>query len=58
MNTAVFVLRAKQLGLSLDEMDELDEGFVMDMIIEAANDHEVYQKVATQTDYDRWEYLS
>ena len=54
MNTAIFVLRAKQLGLSLSELDELDEGFVFDMIVEAANDHETYKKVATQADFDRW----
>ncbi len=54
MNTAIFVLRAKQLGLSLEELDELDEGFVIDMIIEAANDNETYQSIATQEDFDRW----
>ncbi len=54
MNTAIFVLRAKQLGLSLNELNELDEGFVLDMIVEAANDQEPYQKIATQDDFDRW----
>ncbi len=52
MNTAVFVLRAIQLGLSLSELDELDEGFVLDMIIESANDQETYQRVASQSDFD------
>ena len=54
MNTAIFVLRAKQLGLSLDELDELEEGFVLDMMIESANDNETYDHVATQADFDRW----
>lgn len=54
MNTAVFILRAKQLGLSLEELDELDEGFVLDMIIEAANDHETYQRIATQAEFDKF----
>ncbi len=54
MNTAIFVLRAKQLGLSLDELDELEEGFVLDMIIESANDNEIYDHIATQADFDRW----
>ena len=52
MNTAIFVLRAIQLGLSLSELDELDEGFVLDMIIESANDQETYQRVASQSDFD------
>lgn len=54
MNTAVFILRAKQLGLSLEELDELDEGFVLDMIIEAANDHETHQRIATQAEFDKF----
>ena len=54
MNTAVFILRAKQLGLSLEELDELDEGFVLDMMIEAANDHETYQRIATQAEFDKF----
>ena len=52
MNTAIFVLRAKQLGLSLEELDELEEGFVLDMIVESANDHEPYRQIATQENFD------
>ncbi len=52
MNTAIFILRAKQLGLSLQELDELEEGFVLDLIIESANDHEVYRQVAGQEQFD------
>ena len=52
MNTAIFVLRAKQLGLSLDELDELEEGFVLDMIVESANDYEAYRQIATQEHFD------
>ena len=52
MNTAIFMLRAVQLGLSLNELDELEEGFVLDMIIESANDNETYQRVASQADFD------
>ena len=50
------MLRAKQLGLTLDELDELEEGFVMDMIIESANDLEnkSYARVAGQADYDKF----
>ena len=46
------MLRAIQLGLSLNELDELEEGFVLDMIIESANDQETYQRVASQCDFD------
>ena len=54
MNTALFVLRAKQLGLTLNELDELDEGFVLDLIIESGNDNETYQRVASQSDFDNF----
>ena len=46
------MLRAIQLGLSLNELDELEEGFVLDMIIESANDQEPYRRVASQSDFD------
>jgi hypothetical protein len=54
VNTAVFLLRAKQMGLTLSELDELDEGTVMDMIIESGNDlcDDEYRQVATQEDFD------
>ena len=53
MNTAVFMVRAKQMGLTLIEMDELEEGFIMDMIIESGNDnYDGYREVATQSDFD------
>jgi hypothetical protein len=47
----VFLLRAKQMGLTLSE---LDEGTVMDMIIESGNDFcdDEYRQVATQEDFD------
>jgi hypothetical protein len=50
----VFLLRAKQMGLTLTELDELDEGTVMDMIIESGNDlcEDEYRQVATQEDFD------
>jgi hypothetical protein len=48
------MLRAKQLGLTLSELDEMEEGAVMDMIIESANDlhDDEYSQVATQNDFD------
>ena len=48
------MLRAKQLGLSIAELDEMEEGAVLDMIIESGNDmHEdEYRQVADQKDFD------
>lgn len=47
------MVRAKQTGLSLAEMDELEEGFILDMIIETGNDNfDGYREVANQTDFD------
>lgn len=52
MNTALYILRAKQIGLSLDEMEQLDEGFITDMIIESNNDGCEYKQLADQKDFD------
>lgn len=53
MNVAVFMVRAKQMGLTLNEMDELEEGFITDMIIESGNDnYDGYKELATQSDFD------
>lgn len=54
MNAAVFLLRAKQIGFTLDELDQMDEGQVMDCIIELGNDQhpDEYAEVATQHDFD------
>ena len=54
MNTAVYLLRAKQIGLSIEELDQMDEGQVMDMIIESGNDacSDEYDEIADQHDFD------
>lgn len=54
MNGAIFTLRALQAGLRLSELDELNEGDVLDIIIEAANDSAEYDYEATQEDMDRF----
>lgn len=54
MNPAVFLLRALQAGLTVRDLDLLDEGMVMDIIIESANDHEHYDDMATQSNFDRF----
>lgn len=52
MTTALYFLRAKQLGFTLDELEDLEEGLVLDMAIESANDKEEYDIIATQADRD------
>lgn len=52
MNSAIYFLRAKQIGLTLAELDDLTVGFVIDMIVEASNDNFDYPKLATQEDFD------
>lgn len=55
MSTALFLLRAAQLGISIAELDLLTVGMVFDMMIEKINDTEgEYARVATQEDIDNW----
>lgn len=51
-NTALFLLRSFQLGLSIDDMQQLTIGMVLDMFAEAGNDSIEYKQVATQADFD------
>ena len=56
MNTATFLLRAKQVGLSLEELNVLDFGTVLDMFIESQNDMHAdeYTPLASQEDFDNF----
>lgn len=54
MTTALFLLRAVQIGLSIQDLDELDFGDVLDMITESSNDGTEYKLLATQEDFDRF----
>lgn len=44
------------MGITIDEMDQLEEGMIFDMITEKANDEEAesYNEIATQEDFDRF----
>lgn len=42
------------MGLSLDDLDGLEWGTVIDMMTEAANDDYEWKPVATQADFDRF----
>lgn len=48
------MLRCKELGLSVGELEQIDYGLVMDMLIESANDDCKYPDKATQKDFDRF----
>ena len=53
MTTALLLLRAAQLGISVADMDLLTIGMITDMYVEAANDRDgSYARVATQEDFD------
>ena len=48
------MLRCKELGLSVEELEILDYGLVADMMIEKGNDEYKYPYKATQKDFDRF----
>lgn len=50
MTTPLFMLRCLQVGLRLDDLDELEIGLVNDMFVEMANDHVEWAYKATQED--------
>lgn len=54
MTTALFVLRAMQAGLSIDDLDKLEHGFIFDIMTESANDDCKYSQMASQEDFDRF----
>jgi len=54
MNTAVYLLHAVRMGLSLPELALVDEGTVCDMMTEWGNDAFDYPQKATQEDFDRF----
>ncbi len=54
ITVGLFMLRAKQIGLSLMEMEYLTIGEVYDMVIEQGNDYEEWDAIATQDDIDKF----
>lgn len=51
-NTATYLLRCVQLGLSDDDMEHLTYGMVIDLFTESGNDDCKYHYLATQEDID------
>jgi hypothetical protein len=55
MNTALFLLRCVQLGLSIYDLELLEIGVIFDMFTEAANDDwNGWSQKATQADFDKF----
>jgi hypothetical protein len=53
MTTPLFLLRCKQLGLTLTELDMLTIGIINDMFTERENDDfDGWTEVAGQADFD------
>lgn len=48
------LLRALQLGLTLQDLDYIEYGELVDMTIERSNDNQDYPQLATQEDFDRF----
>ena len=52
VNTALFMLRCVQCGISISELELLTIGFVNDMFIELKNDDYEYPILGNQADID------
>ena len=48
------MLRCKELGLSLSELEELEFGVITDMLTEKDNDNFEYPIKATQEDFNKF----
>lgn len=54
MTTALFLLRCKQAGFTVQELEDLPVGLLFDCFTERGNDDWDYAPVATQEDFDRF----
>lgn len=48
------MLRCKEMGLTLAELNEIDFGLVLDMMTEKGNDDYQYPYKATQDDFNKF----
>ena len=51
-NTAVYMLRCKQLGFTLLELFDMEYGEIFDLMTESANDRAQWDYKAQQSDFD------
>lgn len=54
MTLALFLLRAYQMHLTMDDLDCLEYGTVLDMMTESSNDSCEYIPLANQEDFDKF----
>lgn len=54
MNTGLFMLRCKELGFTVEELEQVEFGLVLDMLTEKGNDEYKYPYKATQKDFDKF----
>ena len=54
MNTGLFMLRCKELGFTVEELEQVEFGLVLDMLTEKGNDEHKYPYKATQQDFDKF----
>lgn len=54
LTTGLFMLRCKELGFSVEELEQIDFGVVVDMMTEQGNDQYKYPYKATQKDFDNF----
>lgn len=50
----MFLLRAVQMGLTLDDLDSMEYGLIVDMMTESGNDSHSYTTLAEQEDFDKF----
>lgn len=54
MTISLYALRCLQIGLHMADLEQLNYGDVVDMMIESGNDNYEYKTLATQEDFDRF----
>lgn len=54
MSTALLLLRAAQVGISMADLDLLTIGMIQDIYVEALNDTADWATVASQEDFDNF----
>lgn len=54
MTTALFLLRCAEVGLSMNDLDDVTVGMVNDMFVEKSNDDYDWKELADQSDMDKF----
>ena len=54
MTTGLYFLRVKEMGLSIEDLENIAYGLVEDMMTEKGNDEYKYPYKASQEDFDKF----